>query len=275
MFKDAALGDAGDPFSPIYSSITLDGDNLSSLERSDREDELGDWLNAYGVAKPWELAATLVAGGLTKAVMAEVAEQLKEQQVLNFLNWVPRDVEIRLLARELTEATTRISDLVGAMKSYTYMDQGLDKQPVDIHKGIKDTLTILKHRWKKRSVEIEKKFGDLPRVPAFGSELNQVWTNLIANAVDAVDEGGIITISTGIDASSNVACVDIIDNGPGVPEDIQGRIFEPFFTTKGVGAGTGMGLDIVSRIVRGRHQGTVQVKSEPGRTRFRVRLPLE
>lgn len=264
----------GDPFTPIYQSMTLDGDSLSAVVRSDREDDLADWLESYGVARAWELAATLVAGGISKAVMQTVADQLKEEQVANFLNWVPRDVEMRLLAQELAEATTRISDLVGAMKSYTYMDQGLDKQAIDLHKGLVDTLIILKHRWQKKSIVIEKEFGELPRVPAFGSELNQVWTNLLANAIDAVAEGGTITLRTRVDPASNVACVDIIDNGAGVPEAIQGRIFEPFFTTKGVGAGTGLGLDIASRIVRQRHQGTLQLDSRPGRTRFSVRLPL-
>ena len=272
MFKEG--GDT-DPFSPIYENTTLDGDSLSALERSDKEDELGDWLESQGVAKPWEVAATLVTGGLSKDVMQTIAAALHEKQVSNFLNWVPRDVELRLLAQELTEATTRISDLVSAMKSYTYMDQGLDKQLVDVHKGIKDTLTILKHRWQKKDIHIKKKLGDLPEVRAFGSELNQVWTNLIANAIDALAEGGAITIQTGLDAAAKVVCVDIIDNGPGIPEDIQSRIFEPFFTTKGVGEGTGMGLDIVNRIVRQRHLGNITVESEPGRTQFRVRLPLE
>ena len=272
MFRDDY---EGDPFTPIYENTTLDGETLSAVERSDREDELGDWLESRGVMRPWDVAATLVAGGLNKQVMQQVAEALVDDQVANFLNWVPRDVELRLLAGELTEATTRISDLVSAMKSYTYMDQGLSKEPIDLQKGITDTLIILKHKWKKKNIKLEKSFGDLPKVPAFGSELNQVWTNLIANAVDAVDEGGLIQIKTGLDAASEVACVDIIDNGKGIPEDIQGRIFEPFFTTKGVGEGTGMGLDIASRIVRQRHHGTLQVESEPGRTQFRVRLPLE
>ena len=272
MFRESS---DGDPFTPIYENTTLDGDTLSALERSDKEDELGDWLESRGVAKPWEVAATLVTGGLSKDVMVGIAEALREDQVTNFLNWVPRDVELRLLARELTEATTRISELVGAMKSYTYMDQGLDKQAVDIHKGITDTLTILKHKWKKKGIHIEKKFDDLPLVPAFGSELNQVWTNLIANAIDAVDEDGTITVQTALDAAAQVVCVDIIDNGAGIPQELQSRIFEPFFTTKGVGEGTGMGLDIANRIVRQRHLGTINVESEPGQTQFRVRLPLE
>ena len=273
MFKE--LSGDGDPFAPLYEAMTLDGDNLGSLERSDLEDELGDWLDEQGVQNPWDTAATLVTGGLDKEVMAQVAEVLVPEQVLNFLEWVPKDVEMRLLAQELTESTTRISDLVGAMKAYSYMDQGLDKQEIDLKEGIINTLIILKHRWKKKSINLVKNFGDLPKVPAYGSELNQVWTNLLANAIDAVDEEGTITIKTSLDTSSNVACIDIIDDGSGVPEEIQGRIFEPFFTTKEVGAGTGMGLDIANRIVRQRHRGTLQLESRPGHTRFRVRLPLD
>ena len=274
LFKARAEGVGGDPFAPLYEAMTLDGDNLDALERSDLEDELGDWLEEHGVENPWEVAATLVTGGLDRAVMADVADQLVPEQVLNFLNWVPKDVEMRLLSKELAESTTRISDLVGAMKAYTYMDQGLDKQEVDLREGVVNTLIILKHKWHKKGVTIVKHLEDVPKVSAYGSELNQVWTNLISNAIDAVDEGGKVTVQISHDASAEVACVDIIDDGPGVPQEIQGRVFEPFFTTKGVGEGTGMGLDIANRIVRQRHRGSLQLTSRPGFTRFRVRLPL-
>ena len=272
IFKAHESG--SDPFAPLYEAMTLDGDDLNALKRSDLEDDLGDWLAEHGVENPWEVAATLVTGGLDRAVMETVADALVPEQVLNFLNWVPKDVEMRLLSKELAESTTRISDLVGAMKAYTYMDQGLDKQEVDLREGLVNTLVILKHKWHKKGVTIVKNFEDVPKVSAYGSELNQVWTNLISNAIDAVDEGGEVTVQIGHDASAEVACVDIIDDGPGVPEAIQGRVFEPFFTTKGVGEGTGMGLDIANRIVRQRHRGSLQLTSRPGFTRFRVRLPL-
>ena len=272
IFKQ--FSEDNDPFRPLYDQMTLDGDNLSAMERSDLEDELGDWLDEQGVEHPWEVAATLVTGGLLREVMVEVAQALKPEQVRNFLEWTPRGVEMRLLAQELIESTTRISDLVGAMKAYTYMDQGLEKQEVNIHEGIINTLTILKHKWQKKGVQLEKQFEELPDVPAYGSELNQVWTNLLSNAIDAVDEGGKITIRTTFDKGVEVVCVDIIDDGSGIPREIQSRIFEPFFTTKGVGEGTGMGLDIANRIVRQRHMGTLQLESRPGYTCFRVRLPL-
>ena len=271
MFQEAT---SGDPFRPVYEAITLDGDTLSAMQRSDREDELAEWLESHDVERAWEVAATLVSGGVTLQALLQVQEALKPEQVTNFLEWVPRDVELRLLAKELIEATTRISELVGAMKAYTYMDQGIEKGEVDLHEGIRTTLTILKHKFTKKNIRVEKQFGELPPVPAYGSELNQVWTNLLGNAADAVAEGGTVTIRTGVDEAAEVACIDIIDDGPGVPKDIQDRIFEPFFTTKGVGEGTGMGLDIANRIVRQRHRGTLTLESEPGATRFSVRLPL-
>jgi signal transduction histidine kinase len=277
IFKPRA--DDGDPFRPLNNAMTLGGDDLSPLVRSDREDELGEWLAEQGVENAWDAAATLVTGGLDKAVMLKIADALVPEQVHNFLEWVPKDVEMRLLTKELMESTTRISSLVGAMKAYSYMDQGLDKQEIDLREGIVNTLIILKHKWKKKDVHIVKKFEDVPKISAYGSELNQVWTNLIANAVDAVAEGGTITIQVGHDRLSNVACVDVIDDGPGVPEEIQSRIFEPFFTTKGVGEGTGMGLDIANRIVRQRHMGTLQLESRPwphalqGETAARVAFP--
>lgn len=262
-----------DPFAPLYAAMTLDGDDLNPLERGDLEDDLGDWLTARDVPDPWDVAATLVSGGLNRAVMERVADALVPEQVTNFLGWVPKDVELRLLAQELAESTVRISDLVGAMKAYSYMDQGLDKQEVDLREGVINTLIILKHRWRKKSVRLVKEFADVPKITAYGSELNQVWTNLLSNAVDAVLEGGTITVRLTHDRAAGVACVDIIDDGPGVPEALQSRIFEPFFTTKGVGEGTGMGLDIANRIVRARHRGTLQLTSRPGYTCFRVRLP--
>lgn len=271
LFRDTVTED---PFTPLYQAMTLDGERLSSLERSDLEDDLADWLEPFGVQEAWDTAATLVAGGLTRAHLEETASKLHEAQILNFLNWVPKDVELRLLAKELIESTSRISDLVNAMKAYTYMDRGQDKQATDLHDGIINTLIILKHKWQTKNIKIVKEFAELPAIPAYGSELNQVWTNLIANAIDAVEDSGIITLKTHLDLPANTVVVDIIDNGRGIPKDIQSRIFEPFYTTKGVGEGTGMGLDIVNRIIRQRHRGTVSLESEPGATCFRVRLPL-
>ena len=152
IFKQTEQG--SDPFQPLYDAMTLDGETLSALERSDLEDDLGDWLEEQGAQHPWEIAATLVTGGLSKEVMTNVADALKPEQVSNFLEWTSKGVEMRLLTQELMESTTRISDLVGAMKAYTYMDQGLEKQEVDLKEGIINTLIILKHKWQKKSINL-------------------------------------------------------------------------------------------------------------------------
>lgn len=276
IFKDGApIAGSADPFTPLYEAMQLQSPDLGALEQSEREDDLSDFLSDYGVAKPWELAATLVAGGLTRDILEPFAEKVKPEQIQNVLTWVPRDVEMRLLVGELLESTKRISELVGAMKAYSYMDQSQEKRPIDVKQGLYDTLMILKHKFKKKNLSLVKNLVPLPPVPAYGAELNQVWTNLLDNAVSALPEdGGVITISTSLDASGECACVDIADNGPGISPEVQSRIFEPFFTTKGVGEGTGLGLDIANRIVVNRHHGSIRVTSAPGETHFTVRLPL-
>ena len=272
VFKTKPSG--GDLFEPIYNAMTLTSPTESVVEQSELEDDLGDFLEERGVAKPWDAAATLVSGGLTRGILEPFMADVTEAQTKNVLEWLPRDVEMRLLVGELLESTRRISELVGAMKAYSYMDQAQEKRPTDLKKGLYDTLTILKYKFKKKDLKLVKTIADLPLVPAYGAELNQVWTNLIDNAVAAAPEGGTVTLATSLDASGGYACVEITDDGPGIPDEVQTRIFEPFFTTKGVGEGTGLGLDIVQRIVSRRHHGTVQVSSKPGETRFTVRLPL-
>lgn len=265
----------GDPFQPIYDVLARKPPALDPLSQSEREDALADWLDEQGAENPWEAASALVAAGFTQPMLEAFAETLVDAHVVDFLNWLPRDVEMRLLADELAESTLRISDLVTAMKSYSFMDQANDKQPVDLHQGIDNTLTILGHKLRRRQIEVVKAYGDVPPVPAHGGELNQVWTNLLDNAIAAVPEpGGRIQIETRYDEPAGCVQVDIIDNGTGIAPAIQARIFEPFFTTKGAGEGTGLGLDIVYRIVNGRHNGSVDVSSEPGNTCFQVRLPM-
>lgn len=274
MFKHPSTD--GDPFQPIYAITAQPPPNLDPLAQSEREDELADWLEEEGAENPWDAAATLVAMGFTQPVLATFSEGLVDEYVVDFLNWLARDMEMRLLAEELAESTVRISDLVSAMKSYSFMDQAQEKQHIDLHQGIDSTLTILKHKLKNKQVDIVKHYGDLPSVPAYGGELNQVWTNLLDNAIAALPgTNGRIVIKTACDLPASQVHVDIIDNGSGIPPDVQNRIFEPFFTTKGAGEGTGLGLDIVYRIVTARHGGTIQVTSTPGNTRFHLQLPLE
>jgi len=264
----------GDPFAPVYQQMTLESRARSPLEQAEMEDDLADWLEEKEVEEPWVVAPTLIAGGLSKEFLEEFSDTLKEDQVQNFLEWLPRGVGMRLLAGELVESTQRIADLVGAMKSYSYMDRGITKTEIDVHSGLEATLRVLRHKLDKKSVQVLRKYSDLPKILAYGSELNQVWTNLLDNAIAAVKEGGSITLSSSWDQVAEVVCIDVIDDGEGIPLEIQSRILEPFFTTRGAGEGTGLGLDITNRIVTRHHRGTLQLESQPGRTRFRVRLPI-
>jgi signal transduction histidine kinase len=244
---------------------------LDSLEQSDLEDELASWLDRNGVPNAQRLATGLVEGGVDCATVEELGAKFRGAVLSSVLARVVASVGAERLTREIEASTTRISELVRAVKEYSYMDQS-PEQEVDVHKGIDSTLTMLGFLLK-QGVEVKRAYDPaLPRVLAHGSELNQVWTNLINNAVDAMGGKGELTIRT----SRELDCilVEIIDNGPGIPDAIKARIFEPFFTTKGVGEGTGIGLDTVYRIVRG-HHGEVSFDSEPGRTSFQVRLPIK
>lgn len=273
MFKKPDPG--YDPFEPVYEIVNGERPQLDALEASEREDELADWLETQGVTSAWEVAPVLVEVGFTRSFLERFCERLKPERTGDFLNWLPSDVEMRLLSTELAMSTTRISDLVQAMKSYSYMDQANEQSLTDVHKGIEDTLKILGHKLKYRSVEIVKNFGALPSITAYGGELNQVWTNLLDNALGALPEdGGRIEIRTAFESVLQCVQVEVIDNGHGIPDSIQSRIFEPFFTTKDTGEGTGLGLDISYRIVTARHGGSLAVTSEPGHTCFQVRLPV-
>jgi signal transduction histidine kinase len=271
LFKH--VPETGDPFQGIYDAMNPSLE-LDTLKRADLEDELSTWIESYGVPEPWNAAAILVATGYCKPLLERFSKTLLPERVRDFLLWLSNDARMRSLVRELTESTAKISELVGAMKAYSYMDQGQGKQTVNVHEGLDSTLLILKNKLGSKKLEVIKHYTNVPAFQAYGSELNQVWTNLLTNAVDASSEGGTITVQTSVDTPANAACIEITDMGTGIPDDIQPRIFEPFFTTKPVGEGTGMGLDIVNRIVRERHRGTLSFSSRPGFTKFSVRLPL-
>ncbi|HZR38962.1 MAG TPA: ATP-binding protein [Ktedonobacteraceae bacterium] len=246
---------------------------LDPLTQSEQEDTITAWLEDHGVSEGWELAPTFVAAGLDDAQLDAIAEQIAPEALETALNWLNAALTADELLKELEQGTARISELVKAIKEYSYMDQA-QFQEVDIHDGIENTLTIMNHKLKKAQIQVVREYDrSLPRLSVYGSELNQVWTNLIDNAIDAIDTEGRITVRTWREGT--YVCVAIIDNGTGIPPEIQSRIFEPFFTTKGVGKGTGLGLDIAYRIVVTNHHGTLQVSSQPGDTRFQVCLPLE
>jgi signal transduction histidine kinase len=239
------------------------------LTLSAREDELGGWLDGRGFEKVWELAPTLAAG-VEAQRLEDLAAEIGEEPLEDAVGWLAATLEITGLATDVAGSSARVSKLVGAMARYTYMDRAATGE-VDIREGIDDTLAVLAHKLGGLTVTREYEKG-LPTIQANGSELNQVWTNLIDNAADAVNGHGKLRIRAFTDEGYVV--VEVSDSGPGVPHQMRDRIFEPFFTTKEVGEGTGLGLDVVRRVVSG-HGGEVSLRSEPGDTTFRVQLPVD
>jgi signal transduction histidine kinase len=242
---------------------------LSPLEQSDHEEELSDWLDELGVANAWEMAASFVMARVTLDELTELTAAFPPARANDALLWLCQSLTAANLLDEIEQSTTRISDLVGAIKQYTYMDQA-PLQEVDLHKGLENTLKVLNHKLKK--INLMREYDpEVPPILARGGDLNQVWTNLIDNAIDALNDEGTIWVITRYE--NRFVMVEIADNGPGIPPEIQPHLFEPFFTTKGVGVGTGLGLDITYRIIQ-QHSGTVEVQSKRGHTRFIIRLPV-
>jgi signal transduction histidine kinase len=246
-------------------------EQLSALERSDAEDVLGEWLEDHDVDRPWDLAAVFVPAGLGPADLEKVADTVDEDFLQPALHWLGYTVETESLLAEIRESTHRISALVDAAKQYSQMDR-TPHQDTDLRAGLEATLVMMSAKVPPDVTVVRDYASDLPLVPAYAGELNQVWTNLIHNALDAMAGSGTLTVRTALDGDS--ALVEIGDTGPGVPEELRRRVFEPFFTTKPVGQGTGLGLDVSWRIVANRHGGDIRVVSRPGDTRFQVRLPL-
>jgi len=244
---------------------------LTPLEAADREDELSDWLDARGIGGGWQLAPTFVQAGLDVAWLDQVASTVDASTLEGAIRWLNYTVETEMLMNEIEDATDRISTLVGAAKQYSQMGRA-PYRVVDVHELLDSTLLMLSRKIGDRITVVKDYDRSLPAVPAYAAELNQVWTNLIDNAVAAMEGEGTLTIRTARD--NDFMIVEIGDTGPGVPAEIQERIFEPFFTTKPVGEGTGLGLDISWRIVVNKHHGDLRVASVPGDTRFQVRLPL-
>ncbi|MGW3031604.1 ATP-binding protein [Streptomyces sp. NPDC001178] len=247
---------------------------LSPLEAADREDALTDWLDDHGIPDGWRLAPTFVQAGLDVDWLDQVAADVDPEILPGAIGWLNYTVETELLMDEIEDSTTRISHLVDAAKQYSQLDRA-PYQNADVHELLDSTLLMLSGKIGSR-IEVVKDYDrTLPKIPAYPAELNQVWTNLIDNAVHAINSAGgegTLTVRTALDHDRLL--VEFRDTGPGVPQEIRGRIFDPFFTTKPVGEGTGLGLDISWRIVVNKHHGTLQVDSEPGDTRFQVLLPL-
>jgi signal transduction histidine kinase len=245
---------------------------LGPLETNDLEDEVGDWLEDHGITGGWDLAPTLVAGGLDVEWLDEAAELCPRSATEAAVRWLAYTVETENLMNEIEDATTRVSTLVGAAKQYSQLDRA-PFQVVDVHELLDSTLVMLGSKIPE-GVRVVKDYDrSLPPIPAYAGELNQVWTNLVDNALSAMRGSGTLTVRTS--RSDDRVVVEIGDTGVGIPPEVKGRIFDAFFTTKPVGEGTGLGLDISWRIVVTKHHGDIRVESEPGDTRFRVLLPLE
>jgi signal transduction histidine kinase len=243
---------------------------LTPIEASDREDALSDWFDEHNITGGWDIAPTFVQAGLDVEWLDQVASTVDATVLEGAVRWLNYSVETELLMNEIEDSTERISTLVGAAKQYSQMDRA-PYRVIDVHELLDSTLMMLSR--KIGEVTVVKDYDrSLPSIPAYAAELNQVWTNLIDNAVSAMGGSGTLTIRTSRD--NDFLLVDVCDTGPGVPVEIHERIFEPFFTTKPVGEGTGLGLDISWRIVVNKHHGDLRVESVPGDTHFQVRLPF-
>ncbi|RIK38906.1 MAG: cyclic nucleotide-binding protein [Chloroflexi bacterium] len=244
---------------------------LDSLTRSDREEEVEVWLDEQGVENSWEIAADLVALGFEQSTLLDLAATFEAAHLPALVGWISATYTLYALAREIGETTSRISAVVGALKSYTYMDQA-PAQQVDIHRGLEDTLVMLRHKLND-AITIQRNYApDLPRIDAFGSELNQVWTNLIDNAIAALGGTGALSLHTRREGDQVVVTVE--DSGPGIAPEVQPKIFDPFFTTRPPGQGVGLGLSIAHNIVVQRHGGQIVLRSRSGMTCFDVFLPI-
>jgi signal transduction histidine kinase len=282
-----------------YSSLNENSSTPSNLTMNDpiaqaeQEDEIIDWLRSHGVSDGWNLASDLVNAGLTIDKLNDIAADAASSQssttgtkndnntieqenllLQDILSWLNATTRVDRLLYEIKSSTTRISELISAVKSYSYMDQA-PLQDVDIHNGLESTLTMLQHKLKEADVTVIRDYdSNLPHINAIGNELNQVWTNLIDNAIEGIGKHGTITIRTKNEGNSQIL-VEIADNGSqGIPKEVQSRIFEPFFTTKEPGKGTGLGLSISHRIITQTHKGDINFSSRPGETRFQIRLPI-
>jgi len=245
--------------------------SLTPLQTNDAEDALGDWLESHDIIGAWDIAPTLVAGGADPAWLEHVATTVGEANLEPAVRWLTYTLDTELLMSEITDSVTRISHLVAAAKQYSQLDR-TPYQVVDVHDLLKATLVMLNSKIPS-GIKVVKEFDrTIPPIPAYAAELNQVWTNMIDNALGAMNTTGTLTLRTGRDGDN--IYVEIADTGVGIDPAIRPRIFEPFFTTKPVGEGTGLGLDISYRIVVNKHHGDIRVTSTPGDTRFRVLLPI-
>lgn len=258
----------------MFEAMSKPYPNYTLMERSEKEDELVDWLEERGIDNSYDIAENFVEYGFNIELMEDFRSNIPDNYLSPVFNWINNNLVTDKMVNDIQEASSRISELVKSVKNFTHMDRGTDMQYADIHSGIRNTLTMLNHKIKKNSIEIVENFdSNLPEVKAFIGELNQVWTNIIDNAIDALEETENRRLEISTRKDGGFVEVRFIDNGPGIPADIKSQIFDPFFTTKEIGKGTGLGLDVVKRIMN-QHRGTIKVNSEPGRTEFVFCFPI-
>ena len=256
----------------LFTKIEEGVKSLTLMEKTGLEDEIAEWLEQQGVEDGYEMAENFVDFGFNSDDLQLISDQVPEVDMLPVINWINQNLTTEKLVNEIEDASQRINDLVRSVKSYTHMDRAPEKQPANIHEGINNTLTMLNHKIKKSQIEVEQNYGVDRDVNIFVSEMNQVWTNLIDNAIDAMEkaEAKKLTISTWDDGE--FVNVDVKDSGTGIPEEVIDNVFDPFFTTKAVGKGTGLGLDVAQQIIN-QHNGQIKVNSKPGETIFNVCIP--
>ncbi|MFI5164963.1 MAG: sensor histidine kinase, partial [Bacteroidia bacterium] len=244
---------------------------LTAIQRMENEDAMAEWLEQKNVTDNREAAETFSEFGFSTEELESICNHVGKDALINVLPWLENLLSSQKIIKDLDDASSRISNLVGAIKSHVHMDRTDDLQSTNVHQDIENTLTLLGYKLREKNISVKKKFCDnMPPVPVYVGELNQVWTNIIDNAIFALEKNGELTIETSFD-NKNIN-VSIIDNGKGIPKEIMSRIFDPFFTTKKVGEGTGIGLDIVNRIIK-HHNGEIKVNSIPGRTEFAICIP--
>ena len=252
---------------------TVEKEKLTAIQRMQREDDITDWLEENGYKETLLANDVFVESGFTVNDFETIRNNTGNEEFAYLIQWLENLLSTRQLISDLAHASNRITQLVGAIKSHVHMDRTNEKHPTNVHDDIENTITLLGYKLRKKNITVEKKFcNNMRNVPAFVGELNQVWTNIIDNAIYAMDDNGILTIETVCSRKDVRVC--IVDNGSGIPKAVISKIFDPFFTTKKVGEGTGIGLNLVSRIIKN-HNGEIKVSSEPGRTAFTVCLPFE
>jgi len=258
----------------VFSKLQSRNDKpLSLMERTSLEDELNEWLESNGVEEPWQVSETFAGFGFRVEDFEQLRSWLRPEDNPAVIGWLHQVLSTERLVGEIEEASKRINTLVSSVKGYTHMDQAPEKQKTDIHTGIRNTLIMLNHKLKKSGIRVVEDFKHQPpEANILVSELNQVWTNLIDNAIDAMEGRPDSVLEIRTEREREFTVVSIIDNGPGIPKDIMDKIFDAFFTTKAIGKGTGLGLDVVRNIVN-QHNGKIEVTSEPGKTVFKVCFP--